>query len=198
MNESDKVTTEELREELPAIDPTQKLTPMKYGPGRINIAIPDRGHAASLKAIEFYSADEMNKWAEDNGDKVIVFIGMRAAYVFCIYGTTLDENTREEMNLAAAYAKEKLNEFKQKKEEQDAKIKEAEQQAVREKEALVAIGKACAVHHGVVHEDFKNVSKLKSNRKSIADSLVRLFVESGVDVAKLEKLLKEYVRDGAS
>lgn len=201
------------REVSPSLeDSLRKRETPGFGPGYVNLAIPDRGHMGSCIAKEFANDDEFNAFCKEHSDWLTIYLGVRGDRVFAVFQVLKSELDIEEMKLVAAFTEEKMAEYRKKREE----LKAAEEQARREKEEAdnecARIGRFCAEAHGTFIRDLPGLSKIKSIRKNIADDIIKLVqthLQSWdppagpshdeavvVVMQQLNKLLAKYVKEG--
>lgn len=197
-NEIKKVTPIELKDSLPEL--TGKLTvqegSIQFGPGKVNLAIPDRGHSGSCRAIEFKNAGELNLWCQDNPSALIIFLGTRGDVYSVVYNELKTEDMIEEMNYASVVAHRELQVFRNERAEARAAAEKVEEERLARERELMALGLRCVQRHGAVATTLKEVSVNKSDRSSIADAIVKLCEQWGQDPTQLEPVLRAFVAKG--
>lgn len=201
----ENVKVEDAREAVPEVPMKERKDP-GYGPGHVNMAIPDRGHMPSCLAMEWDDANAFNAWAATNQGKLIGYLGARGDKLFGLVQTLKSDATIEEIQMAARYTEEKMAEFKAAKKEQEEKEEKARKEKEEADDECRRIGRLCIEKHGAFVKDLPGLSKIKVTRKSIADDIVKeieLWGQLGPDHLrdefwlKLQKILAKYVKEGA-
>lgn len=205
MNENSPVDPQEVLRQIGDVDQKAKTTP-RYGPGWLGMALPNIGHAPSCEAREFDSAKELNLWAQEMTENarspLIYSIMTKADKILVVWTTVKSEETVDEMRRMSVWVDEKLQEFKAKREEEKQAAEKAKNESAQRDAGLQIIGRKCVELHGIAH-DLPAMTIVKNVRKSLADDILKLFIsavpEENKDKAvdKLNKILKEYVKDGA-
>lgn len=209
MNEHIEHTLEELKDSEHELKGEQERPSLSFGPGRIAMAIPDRGHAAGLCALEFQNATAFNKWATENPRTLVCAFETRGDVILILYGVLDSKDTVEEKRVATIVAENALEEFRKKRAEREAEEQKVKDQQAAADDACRTLGRLCVEKHSAFIGDLPGLSKLKNVRRSIADDIVQLienhrsFESSKLgdlidsQLKGLDKILKKYVKDGA-
>ena len=196
MNENEPFTLREVKETSPEIRTSAAAHSPRFGAGPLNLAIPDRGHIFGVKVREFANATELNNWATENPTALIVFFEtMQNGGLVVVYGVLEDDTTREEKQMAAQWADQKLQEYRAQK----AKAKENEENIAiaqrLEDDRLRSAGRRCLENHSVVDSGLKG--RTKNQRKTIADEIIAWGSDSDSNtLTEIKTILKKYVKDG--
>jgi hypothetical protein len=200
MNEESVMTPQDLKDTTSDLGSKVKKEP-EYGPGYINLAIPDVGHIGSCSSIEFNNAQELNMWCADlsNRQNLIVHMFPRGDKIFVIYNVLKEQRTVDEMNFVSREMDVLLQKFRADRAKEIEDAKTAEEKAVKVEEELTQIGKACIAKHGALTSALIEGSKFKSKRQDLASMISKCLEKAGVSATaqqEMGKLLKTYVKEG--
>lgn len=195
MNEEERIAGQDIIDTSPNVDDRARGE-LKYGPGYVNIAIPDRGHAPSCVAMEFSDAPSFNDFCKDHPGWLVIAIQTKGVGVLVIFNELKSELTLAEMRAASNYAEEKMAEFRMARRRQEDAEAELKAQTERLDIELRKTGRLCIEKHEAFVRDLPGLSKVKNVRKTIADDILKAFYVGG-DEAVLTKILEKYVKEGA-
>lgn len=184
---------------------TDKRTVPAFGPGHVNLAVPDRGHIPSCIPKEFNDADAFEAFCAEHPAWLTVMVSTRADKIFAIFQILKDEVEQEEMRIVGRVVEEQLSAHREKRKADEAARAKLEAEKAEADDECRKIGRLCIEKHGVFVKELPGLSKLKGVRKSIADDILKLFngayggdAESeGVWAKELQKILNKYVKEGA-
>ncbi len=197
MNEEKPMTN--LTEQVSDVDDSVKQDHQKrYGPGFVNLAIPDRGHSPSCIAVDFDSSAELNDFCQSRQDYLLIGLWPQAERLTAVFQQLKDELTREEMQVVANAAEDARKKFREEKAKAAKDAEDVKNQEAQRDEGLRAIGRLCIEKHGPVIDNLPLLSKVREVRKTLADDILKeVKALTGAEgVEKLEKLLQRFIKEG--
>lgn len=195
MNDAETVIPD-ARDAVPEVELQKRKAPA-FGPGFVNVAIPDRGYAPSCLPVDFANAKELSEFAEQHDDWLLVAVYPAHYGFMALFQVLKTEATKEEMRLTSQFVEEKMKEIRELRAKEEAATGQAEAEKKAADDECRLIGRLCIEKHGAFVKELPGLSKIKVTRKSIADDILKLIEASGADSKELQKVLKKYVAEGA-
>lgn len=134
--------------------------------GHINFESANGVIQSNCKAVEFQTADEMNKWFADSPGVFATQIFPMDGKLVAICNRVMDEEEQADLSARADAIRKYVEEAKAKR--QEAKLLEEKtlEERAAEQERLIEVGKKCEHNHGAVIEENQKLKRdLKKARK---------------------------------